>query len=837
MARNKPTPTRTAQVSLMGGLNMVTPPLTTPDGSLLDVLNFFPSLDSGYTRIYGYCRYDGQEEPWRRNVAGLYMDDLSYFAIGETLTADNGATGIIVYTNVKERVVLLANYTPGFQGATTVTNGTHTEEIIEASVPYGVSLAQEKETVETWYRNRIQQPAGSGAITGLAYGLHNLFAFREDAGRIRAFKASSDSWQELPFHHVMRYRKGGHNLPKEGDSFTASSGGTCTVLKTVRNAGSMDDNSAAGYCLLDAVTGTIAAGDELQSGEFSAGSLDGVNYRLLTARGTADLKLYPAVGDTVKSEEGITAVVAEAISTEAIDPKNIRIFILVKTVVGSMTKGQTLKHRPTGATEDVEIGTLESDAETVWRLVPADTGKLPYRGDKLVLGSASGSVEQRLSIKNGEETHEFLRLRDIAGTIANNAEVTVKVIAGCASEAPWLFSLTPGAVFQFTEHNFYGAINKKRIYGCNGVDPAFEFDGECFMPILMTSAEDENNPVAIAAHKGHLFLGLPGGKVRHSVVGQPLNFSGQLGAFELGAGDVVTALHTTEGGTLLIGCRNKLYMLYGNTVKDWQLDLVATNAGALPHTVQSIGKTLALDDVGIIQLDRVEAFGDFEFATVSRLIQPLLVELKGLSIGSAVIRDYNQLRYYFSNGLALAVKPEAEGPPSITRLIYPVESSCVCHGEDARGNPVVFFGTKDGWVYQDNVGTNFDGDPIQAYFQTSYSHLGTPAVRKSYKRIELDFSGEYGTKVYISAEIDYSEAHVPTIRANTVDITGGGGYWGISNWNEFYWSANTVNSGGIPVTGTGRNISMLVTGEHTWQEPYTIYGFYIHYIPRRLHRG
>lgn len=684
MARQKPASTRTAHIAFRGGLNMVTPPLTTPDGYLLDSLNFMPALDDGYARIAGYCRHDGQTEPWKRLGAGFLVDDVSHLAVGQTVVFDGDPdlTAVIVMINAKERQIITAQPSGHLSDPDTMAVDGHTIEIESTEYPFGASLPEQKVALETYYRKRIQQPPGQGETLGVTFGLGNLLAFRGQGDRVVCSKATPDSWVEIPCRSYLCYRQSGRP-PLAGEVLSINGVDVPVVAAQVFN-GSKDDSSVTGYCVFDA----------------------------------------------------------------------------------------------------------------------------------------------------GAVTDSFYDLPDGSGITVSGAE------AGVLDGNPQKFCIpATGSVFEFVEHNFYGGAHSRRVYGVSGTAPAFEIDETGISPILVSSNNQDNTPQHLTTHKEHLFLAYSGGIVRHSVVGEPWNFNGALGAFELGAGDEVTEMKTVAGGVLLIACRNKLQVLYGNTVADWRLQLLSGTTGALPKTTQTLQVTTALDDAGIVELGRVEAFGDFEQATTSRLIQPLLNEYKNAVIGTALNRDFNQIRYYFKNGMVLAYKPQHQAPPSITRLSFPVEPTCVCHGETEEGNPVMFFGTKDGWVYQDNVGCNFDGEAVPAFFQTSYSHLGTPAVRKSFKRVELDFSGEYGTIVHIAAEIDYSEGYVPTIKTTTLPITGGGGMWDMSNWNEFYWSSNTVNSGGIEVTGTGRNISILVTGEHVWQDPYTIYGAYVHYIPRRLHRG
>lgn len=56
-------PVKTKYFSFDGGLNLVDPPLSTPDGMLLGVSNFELKVRGGYRRIDGIERFDGNLLP------------------------------------------------------------------------------------------------------------------------------------------------------------------------------------------------------------------------------------------------------------------------------------------------------------------------------------------------------------------------------------------------------------------------------------------------------------------------------------------------------------------------------------------------------------------------------------------------------------------------------------------------------------------------------------------------------------------------------------------------------------------------------------------------------
>ena len=80
------------------------------------------------------------------------------------------------------------------------------------------------------------------------------------------------------------------------------------------------------------------------------------------------------------------------------------------------------------------------------------------------------------------------------------------------------FAFSPGGVYRFHNHNFFGGSATYRAYGCNGLDPGFEIDENGVVsPILMPVnpvtglAPTNNKPFLVAEHRNHLFFAFEGG--------------------------------------------------------------------------------------------------------------------------------------------------------------------------------------------------------------------------------------------------------------------------------------------------------------------------------------
>ena len=60
---------------------------------------------------------------------------------------------------------------------------------------------------------------------------------------------------------------------------------------------------------------------------------------------------------------------------------------------------------------------------------------------------------------------------------------------------------------------------------------------------------------------------------------------------------------------------------------------------------------------------------------------------------------------------------------------------------DDDGNEITFVGSTDGWVYQFDKGTSFDGANISAYITLNYDPAKSPRILKSYRRAVVEVFG------------------------------------------------------------------------------------------------
>lgn len=414
-----------------------------------------------------------------------------------------------------------------------------------------------------------------------------------------------------------------------------------------------------------------------------------------------------------------------------------------------------------------------------------------------------------------------------------NASETITSAGGSATTngTQTTHTLQPGGRFEFVNHNFYASASTIRMYGCDGVSKAFEFDGTVFVPIITGMTTD--TPEFINVHHEQLFLMFPGGSVQSSDIGEPIDWTLALGATEIGVGDEGTGMVTLADGAMLITTRNKAFILYGKSQADFELKELSKEAGAYPYTIQKLLRTYGVDDYGIRSLETTADYGNFQYGTETALIQRLINAKKSLAISSYIRREANQYRVFFTDNTGLALSVNGGKVIGIMPLDYGRVVRCACSLEH-NGVERVFFGSDDGWVYEDNKGKSFDGSAMEYAIRLAFNHLGRPRQRKRFLRAEFELEAERSLALKGSFELSYSDSSTPASGATDITVSGGGGYWDVDNWDEVYWDEQAVSLARLRLGGRGTNISLLLYGNAADEDSHTLHGVNIHY---QLGRG
>lgn len=468
-------------------------------------------------------------------------------------------------------------------------------------------------------------------------------------------------------------------------------------------------------------------------------------------------------------------------------------------------------------------------------------------GETLTGGtSTANAVINRVVVQSGDWSSNDAAGYLIIGTVTNSpfqAETGTSASGSATlSGAETANTLAAGGKYEFRDHNFFGSTLTKRMYGVNGVSEAFEWDGTVFVPIITGNTVD--TPTHLEINEAHLMLSFANGSLQNSATGTPYIWSGG-GANETGVGHEIVGLQKEVGGAMVILCRERTYQLQGkNTVASpWDLGDISTETGGVEWTMQRLGRTRFLADIGFVSVDAVQEYGDFTSTAYSQVIEPLVTAKKTLALSSVIVKRKEQIRTFFSDGTGIVATFNNKRLVGFGPSLYrdnagdPLVINCTANGEDSSGSEIFFYGGTDGFVYQGDSGTSFDGYAVEGWMVVAYNHCGSPAYDKSFKSVTMDVKGGLGNVVTYSPRFDYQSGREPAGGLLQQTLMNGSGAWGEALWNRFNWSAEdySIVQGGID--GTGRNISLLISTQSTYAQPDEYYSINYNYILRKLVRA
>lgn len=391
-----------------------------------------------------------------------------------------------------------------------------------------------------------------------------------------------------------------------------------------------------------------------------------------------------------------------------------------------------------------------------------------------------------------------------------------------------------GGHYDFVNYNFTGAAATVKMYGCNSVDKAFQFDGTTLT--FITTGMTPDKPTKIEAHRRHLFLAFPGGSLQHSSIGDPLTWSAISGAAELAVGDEITNLVSSVPEAMAIMAKNSVSLLYGSDASDWQLQSVTNEAGALEFTAEKMGAVIYMDNRGIRAMNTTSAYGNFSIGTMTQLITPIIRAKLGagqVPVAACRVRARDTYRLFFSDGYTISVYMGRK-QPEVMPLDFGINITCVCSAETEDKSEKIWCGSDTGYVYQMDKGRSFDGNAIQYHLRLPFNHMGGPQVLKRWHKAVIEYDADSTINIKIAGEVDYADPNEPPLVEQNVGAPGGGGFWDTVNWDQFYWSSPVEGKIDVFIDAIGKSMSLLLGGEEADEEPHVLQGLTLFFTVRGM---
>lgn len=471
--------------------------------------------------------------------------------------------------------------------------------------------------------------------------------------------------------------------------------------------------------------------------------------------------------------------------------------------VGEIFVGDTITGGTSGATAVVVASLLRSGT---WTASGVGT---------LVISAVTGTWQSGEAIK-----------------VSATTKATTSTVATAITRAP-------GGYLDGRYAIFTSAGLNRKFWGADGVNTAFAFDGTNYIPIRTGNTID--TPSHAHVHRDHLFLSF-GSSLQYSGINTPYFWAASGGSAEIFAGSTISGIQSLSGNqsgaSLMIFADDNTFVLYGSSSADFNLVTSTFELGFAENTIQPISNDIyGLTNRGVHTVTNTLEYGNFVFNSVTFPIQPLIAAKLGTQTASYSSKTYNDYRLFFSDGTGIVIGITAGKVTGILPLNYGKEVHWAQSFTDNAGAEVVFWGGHDGFVYQDSVGTSFDGDDIEAWIRLAFNNLQSPQIRKRYVRAVFEVKTEGYSTAQVAYDLGYANPDVNSSPLTDISLVGAGGYWDQVTWDQFTWDASVVSTPKVSMNGTETNASFLFYSMTPKDKPHTVQGVTLEYIPRRIARG
>lgn len=462
---------------------------------------------------------------------------------------------------------------------------------------------------------------------------------------------------------------------------------------------------------------------------------------------------------------------------------------------------------------------------------------------QLVTGGTSGATgtASRVVVRSGSWTSGtavgYIVFASVTGTFSTGEFITSPSGSATSTSAAANIAIPPGGKILAINHNFYGLVDRFAMYAASTAGFAFEYDGTTLTPINTGIQPADDKPKRVGVHANHLVLGYNAGAILISGTGLPLSYLAIDGAAEISLGEDITDILSNSATSTVVFGINRIGYLAGTSVDDFAFQIITSSSGAKPDTAVMLNEPIYMDDQGVRKMSTSQAFGDWKLGSMTQKIEPFFSTQRLVSataVGAQIVRSKDQYRLYFSNSLVMQLYLGRKNPePMFYEYLF--VPTCLASGETIEGYEVLFAGGADGYVYQIDKGTSFDGANILAYMRTPFASQGTPHQDSRYHSVRFDVvsDAEVDVAFGVGAEYSYGNDDLPSPIEQTQQLSGTGGYWSVDNWDQFVWSGLAQTELYVDLQAIGKNISLFVVTDTAQNEPHTISSYTLNYTPRR----
>lgn len=385
-----------------------------------------------------------------------------------------------------------------------------------------------------------------------------------------------------------------------------------------------------------------------------------------------------------------------------------------------------------------------------------------------------------------------------------------------------------GSKCRFADFNFDGT---HKISIVDGVNYPAIYNDTLNSVTYMTTPTDLQGVEHVAVFKGTVFYA----KENNLYFSAPFNETDFTAANGSG---VISVSHTITGlivfrEQLIIFSRNKIQRLVGTTVADFAVQPITDSIGCLdPDTIQEVGGDIMyLAPDGIRLLSATDRIGDFGLEVAS---DPIAADAKSFSdvsvdYCSIVLREKAQYRIFgyvgseqtqTAQGL-IATKFSAQGASNVAWAKTSGIKAYVADSKYTSSSEQIVFANEDGYVYELEVGSSFDSEPIEAIYESPYMSITDPRTRKTFYKLTtyLELSGPASLTLGVKYDFDRDRGfNVLQPQVDTIESTGTAVFFfgspaAIFGSATYGGTLDTVYENNL--VGSGKTISLRISDNST----------------------
>ena len=319
---------------------------------------------------------------------------------------------------------------------------------------------------------------------------------------------------------------------------------------------------------------------------------------------------------------------------------------------------------------------------------------------------------------------------------------------------------------------FVDGTNYPGIYNSSGNTMTF-----------MTSADstDVSGAESVAIFKNTAFYS-KGNTIYFTAPFTVDDFSAANGAGSINVGQDVTGLVVFRD-QLIIFTTNNIKRLTGNTSADFQVSPITDRIGCINgDTIQEVGGDIMyLAPDGIRLLSATDRIGDFGLDVASDTIaKDANIFLNSTSnFASVLIREKAQYRIFAYNsseqssvakGL-IATKFVSQGASGISWATTQGIKAYVADSRYSGDQETIAFANGDGYIYEMDTGSDFDGADIEAIYESPFMPITDPQVRKTFYKTTLYAEPTGSMDLDLNLKFDFaSGTNTAVVQPQTINI-------------------------------------------------------------------